>query len=262
MIETIISDNCLPCLILKKPSPLLLLLDLVATENGMLFNELLTAGWNQEVIRKALAQPRFKDIVSISDLSEENHAHLEGILESLTNAPPMEEFDDILKRQVFAIFAYGTLRADYSPSGDKWGIVNDGCCWTKATVKSFRIYQKEGNKFPFAAHTDCESDTISGTLLWWDDKSVFVEKLRQCNSIEGFDILFPHKSIYSRVVVDASVCSSQPEPFTSESVPGARFTHIIPPVKTQKAYMYYQEAHAHDLQGCLEFPAGDWLGRS
>jgi len=145
------------------------------------------------------------------------------------------------------VFAYGTLRGDFSKDGDKYGVIKSTCAsWARGTVKGFRLYQEEGFFYPFAAKTDDESDVIVGTLLEWQDEDMNRKAEDRCNRIEGFDPNSPDDGLYRRCTVQVHVDGRQD------------------PVQ---AYIYHQSFDDHsDCDSVYDraakskhFPSGDWL---
>merc|ERR1719159_2359835 len=54
----------------------------------------------------------------------------------------------ILMASPRAIFAYGTLRGDYAPDGDRWGVISTvqrehacECVWHRGKVYGFSLHQ-------------------------------------------------------------------------------------------------------------------------
>ena len=140
-----------------------------------------------------------------------------------------------------AIFTYGTLRADYSPTGDRWGVMEAisaehrvGCEWRRASVQGWSLFQERGKDYPFACAAT-EGSVVWGTLLTWPSDDAFADALRRCDRIEGF--VPGGDGLYAREVVAA------------ESPDGV-----------VKAYMYYQDCSSVEkMAHCLAFPEGDWL---
>lgn len=203
-------------------------------EGKHLDSELKGLGWNPEYIKEVLEMPNFKPHVgkSLGDLPHDLQTSLLGILSSMSQISNETE-QMILAQPVRAIFAYGTLRADFTPKGDKWGVAQDGCRWQKGKVADFAIYQNPNLYYPFAVRA--KDSSIVGTLLEWDNESTFARKLRQCNSIEGYDPI-AKTGLYQRVVVTVST-----------------------PKGSTPAFMYHQEAEPATLQACVKVPSGDWL---
>jgi gamma-glutamylcyclotransferase (GGCT)/AIG2-like uncharacterized protein YtfP len=139
--------------------------------------------------------------------------------------------------EVEAIFAYGTLRADLTEDGDRWGVSQrPGCKWDRGTTTGFALHQQNGLFYPFVIKATPQS-TVCGTILRWPGrKAVFNEALEECNNIESFNPESPDDGLYKRTVVDVELVSG-------EKIP---------------AYMYFQDAPA-DLASCVSFPNGDWL---
>jgi len=196
--------------------------------------ELRGLGWKEEYVKEVLEMPTFKAHVNLSlgDLNTELQTSLLSILSSMSQISNETE-QSILAAPVRAIFAYGTLRGDFSPTGDKWGVAQHGCHWQKGTVPDFAIYQNPNLYYPFAVKSP--GGTITGTLLEWDDQKIFAAKLRQCNSIEGYDPV-TQKGLYKRIVV-----------------------LVTTPKGQSLAYMYFQEADTKTLKECISVASGDWL---
>lgn len=162
--------------------------------------------------------------------------------------PKTEPPKAILGSKTRAIFAYGTLRADFSAKGDKWGVVGPRCKWTRATVSGFQLYQEPNLYYPFAIETRNASHTIVGTLLRWpgDDKS-FVDALLTCNRIEGWEPgKDPRDCLYTRRVVHA-------RPVPNAGVDSKSAVSLV------DAYMYLQRPDPEKLKSCVHYPNGDWL---
>ena len=151
---------------------------------------------------------------------------------------------------VNAIFAYGTLRSDFSATGDKWGVCAalaelgypvSPAAASRATVKGFTLHQRRELTYPFAVRAAAAGAgaTIVGTLLRWSDSGAFAEALRRCDSIEGFDPASPTGGLYRRDVVTATLS--------------------LDPSTSVRAYIYYQAVPREELERCRGFPAGDWL---
>eukprot|EP00403_Amphidinium_massartii_P032370 CAMPEP_0178448314 /NCGR_PEP_ID=MMETSP0689_2-20121128/41915_1 /TAXON_ID=160604 /ORGANISM="Amphidinium massartii, Strain CS-259" /LENGTH=168 /DNA_ID=CAMNT_0020073485 /DNA_START=47 /DNA_END=553 /DNA_ORIENTATION=+ len=140
---------------------------------------------------------------------------------------------------VTRVFAYGTLRGDFSSTGDRWGVLADtGGTWKKASVRGFKIYQRSDLFYPFAVHSSSNEDVVLGTLLEWPTDEESYAAIARCNRIEGFDPERPDDGMYQRSVVD--ICLEGGE--------------------TRKAYIYHQELPAETSGKKIDsFPHGDWL---
>jgi len=138
---------------------------------------------------------------------------------------------------VEAIFAYGTLRADLTADGDRWGVTTiPGCRWDSGRTSGFALHQRAGLFYPFVVVADTPS-TVCGTILRWPgNKETFKLALKECDCIESFDHQSPDDGLYKRTVVTVELA-------TSEQV---------------QAYMYYQDT-PKDIAACASFPSGDWL---
>ena len=88
---------------------------------------------------------------------------------------------------VCGIFAYGTLRADFCPGGDKWGVIDNhpGARIYRGFVRGFDLYQEHNLTYPYVVRTPEISSLVKGTVMLWDDKSLLEDALVECNHIEG-----------------------------------------------------------------------------
>jgi len=140
---------------------------------------------------------------------------------------------------VHSIFAYGTLRGDFSPKGDSWGIIEDfDAQWRPAKVAGFRIYQRQGLFYPFAIQTQDPSDIIVGTLLTFPVTRA-TEAVVHCNRIENFKPDTPGVGLFRRTLVE------MPDP-----------DGLMPSL----AFIYHQDKPPSDVP-LTEFPSGNWLER-
>lgn len=159
------------------------------------------------------------------------------VLKDLSSKMETEHTTQTTPNQVRAVFAYGTLRADYSKDGDAWGVceIGGGCKSAYGRVMGYSLHQEEGCFYPFATVADAAS-VVKGTILSWPSSdSSFQEALERCNQIEGYS---PEGGgLYQRSVVNVQVQGGQ---------------GII------SAYMYHQGQK--DISSCKSFPDGDWLG--
>lgn len=112
----------------------------------------------------------------------------------------------------YPVFAYGTLRADFSAHGDRWGVAKDynitdaaggnaseghSGYWVKAKLRGFRLYQKKEDSFPYAVRTGLDEDVLIGTLLISERESEGL--LERTDAIEGYP------SLYQRELVEVQV---------------------------------------------------------
>lgn len=163
---------------------------------------------------------------------------------------------------VRAIFAYGTLRADFSKDGDRWGVCNigGGCKWAHGEVRGFSLYQDPDLFYPFAVFSRDQikgaSEVMHGTLLTWpEDEKAWQEALTQCDSIEGYQP--DGDGLYKRSIVTVKVNSSS---YQSHAQHGQEESGSGSSVaSTVHAYIYHQDTHQKDLSLCTSFPTGDWL---
>lgn len=108
---------------------------------------------------------------------------------------------------VHAVFAYGTLRGDFSATGDKWGVLRStGGSWQAASVSGYSLYQDMRNLYPFAVKTGHDDALLFGTLLQWNSDTS-QKAIEQCDRIEGFDPGSPEEGLYRRAVVNVEVVS-------------------------------------------------------
>lgn len=141
---------------------------------------------------------------------------------------------------VQAVFAYGTLRGDFSKDGDRWGVINEfGGRWQLGKAKGFQLYQNTGLFYPFAVQTGDGSDTLVGTVLQFPDAATANMAVRRCNSIEGFDAEDPTSGLYRRALVEVRLADS------SSSVLALVYHQIMP-----------EEGDRTDVK---HFASGDWF---
>lgn len=147
-----------------------------------------------------------------------------------------------------AVFSYGSLRGDYSPSGDRWGVVSKTeAQWVKASVKGFRLYQDPRLGYPFVVHTGVATDIVWGTLLTWTQgREAARSAIAECDCLEGFRENQPSNGLYCRMVTDVLV---SPMPGVNEKTPPS----VVP------ALIYHQEWPQETLKLVQNFPSGDWL---
>ena len=138
-----------------------------------------------------------------------------------------------------AVFAYGTLRADFLPGkGDAWGATG-GCAWAPAVVEGFELWQAEGVDYPHVRHAGAADSRVTGTLVTWPDADMaaWQSKLREMDAIE----CYPH--LYSRQPVRVQV--------TGEWRGGGAESAV------QWAWLYYSAQPEGEGERRLE--GGDWL---
>ena len=67
-----------------------------------------------------------------------------------------------------AIFVYGTLRPDFSPSEDKWGVTaNSSCYWVDGTLCGYRLLQSSALDYPFIHTCPGPSITHYVSIIYW-----------------------------------------------------------------------------------------------
>ncbi|GAB5371671.1 hypothetical protein AAMO2058_001599900 [Amorphochlora amoebiformis] len=203
---------------------------------------LCTLGFDEDDVQDVIGDYKDFQNQDISKCPQKITIEIIGIL-SAAAQPASESVETILKSPVRAIFAYGTLRADYSSKGDKWGVTHGGTCtWTHATVSGFELYQEPNLYYPFATRSDKKDIKLVGTLLQWpSDDKLFAEKLSKCNQIEGWSPNLKH-GLYKREVILAT-----PIPTPLKNLPKKKADETNnrpkfkpPPPKPVKAYIYYQ----------------------
>ena len=211
---------------------------------------LIALGYAAEDVDEALLSPQHNGVDASKPLSALPQAVQEALvktLDALDGGAPAED-PAALARDVRGIFAYGTLRADLTPAGDRWG-VTPGCAWAYGRIRGFALYQNKALYYPFAVRTENEGDCVYGTLLTWPHSAeTFAQRLSQCNEIEGYNPR-SEAGLYQRTEVDVERCRppGHPTPGGGAGAPPAR------------AYVYYQDADAAALRDCLAFAEGDWL---
>ena len=62
--------------------------------------------------------------------------------------------------RTYGIFSYGTLRPDFTPSGDKWGVTDEDCQWRYGRVKGFALYQDPELDYPYAIEVEDQNSSI------------------------------------------------------------------------------------------------------
>lgn len=139
---------------------------------------------------------------------------------------------------VQTIFAYGTLRGDFSKDGDRWGVIKEfGGQWRAGAATGFKLYQNTGLFYPFAVQTGDDSDTLRGTVLQFPDGAMATNAVQRCNGIEGFAATKPLGGLYRRALVEVKV---------SEGLVAALVYHQVLPDDSDRA----------DIK-C--FASGDWF---
>eukprot|EP00435_Cladocopium_sp_Y103_P014185 s2146_g3.t1 len=165
---------------------------------------------------------------------------------------------------VQAVFAYGTLRGDYSEKGDAWGVITStGAAWIRASVPGFRLYQEDVATYPFALHSENQEDILHGTLLIWSHKDAR-QAIDRCDSIEGFDPRAPDDGLYRRAMVEVSVGmeeflkASKDKPWLEELLIGSAEKKAETTSVTLRAFVYHQlmDGRAKEV---VYFPSGDWI---
>lgn len=155
----------------------------------------------------------------------------------------LEAFDTLeaeANPEALAVFAYGTLRGDFGPDGDKWGVLaKSEATWQPARVRGFRLYQDPRLTYPFAVRTGKDDDVIVGTVIQWPSAAAAKEQIASCNQIEGFRASQPEAGLYRRALVQAQLKDSTAPPLA--------------------ALMYHQIWPSEMLRAVKEFPDGDWL---
>lgn len=100
-------------------------------------------GLDSVILNSTLAELSISQNDVVNRLIEEIQS-----LEDHDESSPDEPASIILSKSPRGIFAYGTLRADFSPNGDNWGVVSDlrakgsECVWSYGNVSydSFIMY--------------------------------------------------------------------------------------------------------------------------
>lgn len=182
---------------------------------------------------------------------------------------------------IAAVFGYGTLRGDYTASGDKWGVARrTSAVWKKAFVSGFRLYQDPAMTYPFIVPTGVSTDIVYGTLFTWPGRSDDTRRgVAMMDRIEGINRDPP---LYRRRVVGVSLVdregvalletnSTQVDAQRPGWETGSSYRSLRPKgAQTQpdadasdrevvQAYIYYQNPAPSVLQDMKEFPSGDWL---
>lgn len=145
------------------------------------------------------------------------------------------------------MFAYGTLRGDYSEDGDRWGVIKSTQGkWDKAYVCGFRLYQDRKKPFPFAVRTGRSEDVLWGTLITWPGGVADARQGIACAErfeMDGYD----HG--YSRHVASARVTPA-------DAPEGEVVSDEGPPVL---CYLFHLTFPAEALAKCHVFSSGDWM---
>ncbi|CAE8597656.1 unnamed protein product [Polarella glacialis] len=165
----------------------------------------------------------------------------------------VSEEDDVPVR---AVFAYGTLRGDFGPEGDHWGVIEStGAAWYRTTVRGYRLHQEEGLFYPFAVQTGSLEDVITGTLLLWAPGEVARRAIARCDQIEGFNPHRPLHGLYRRAQLEVEL----PPAAVADSVDAGWLDRDIE-ATTIRAFIYHQlQPPAAAGKSILSFPGGDWL---
>eukprot|EP01063_Lacrimia_lanifica_P029369 TRINITY_DN446_c0_g1_i12.p3 TRINITY_DN446_c0_g1~~TRINITY_DN446_c0_g1_i12.p3 ORF type:complete len:172 (+),score=40.19 TRINITY_DN446_c0_g1_i12:75-590(+) len=154
-------------------------------------------------------------------------------------------------------FTYGTLRADYCESGDRWGVIQDHPTvkWTHGRLGGYACFQQKGLFYPFAcraAEVPAAFEAppgglrVVGTLLTWEDDGEWREALERMDPIEGYT---PGKTggLYERAV----------EVVQPTDAAGAPVGEPVP------AYVYHQfwaKGSGSGAPDAVEYiQDGDWL---
>lgn len=178
--------------------------------------------------------------------------------------PRPETLAAVLARMPRALFAYGTLRADFLPGGgDAWGVLPRGTVACYGRVYGFRLKQDLRARYPYAVHTGNRTDSVRGTLLTWPAADTlagsadteFYDRLQVCNLIEAHDPHGATPSLYERaetVVEDDGGGEQQAAEIARGDDGTADPQHV-------KAYIYHMLPSAERAEYSLDIPGGDWL---
>ncbi|CAK8986984.1 unnamed protein product [Durusdinium trenchii] len=173
-----------------------------------------------------------------------------------------------MAEDVRAVFAYGTLRGDFSEKGDFWGVIaKTGAAWVPASVPGFKLYQEDCATYPFALQTESSEDVLHGTLLMWS-QTLARRAIQRCDQIEGFDPESPHDGLYRRAMVDVPVSVDGLMKMVKEK---DLLKDILgkssDPSKdgdsasvTVRAFVYHQPMDGREKE-VKHFPGGDWLSK-
>ena len=149
-----------------------------------------------------------------------------------------------------SIFTYGTLRADYNINGDVWGVIDsvtDDCDCYYGKVHGYKLYQDRRLSYPFITPTYDNNDIVYGTLLEWNvedgNNNIFLDKLKRCDEIEGFNRNNPLDGLYNRCIVEVIKLKKTKNLETNKC----------------NAYIYYQNIDNVILETCDYYKSGDWL---
>ncbi|CAJ1357787.1 unnamed protein product [Effrenium voratum] len=228
------SCGCLPALnALRRPS-------LPSVSETTLHTSLAKLGYDEEDALEVLCSPLIKTEhlkLRLDELPAALKEDLVNRLVAFDEEPEVEAAPEALK-----VFAYGTLRGDFSLQGDKWGILAlSGASWEPAFVQGYRLRQDPRLTYPFAVHTGVAADIIVGTVISWPSEQVARKDIANCNQVEGYRPSQPQAGLYRRSLVEAMP---------------------IKPGPVMKALIYHQTVWPEDLlKAAWEFPNGDWLAR-
>eukprot|EP00933_Yihiella_yeosuensis_P050130 TRINITY_DN47896_c0_g1_i1.p1 TRINITY_DN47896_c0_g1~~TRINITY_DN47896_c0_g1_i1.p1 ORF type:complete len:250 (+),score=53.75 TRINITY_DN47896_c0_g1_i1:78-827(+) len=211
----------------------------------LLFKSLEASGYDVEDIEEVLCNPTVtKEILekSIDDIPRYVRDELISRIKFLDQE---EEPKDEVGVQACSVFAYGTLRGDFSPSGDKWGILGrfEGS-WNRATVRGYRLYQDPRLTFPFAVHTGRQEDEVHGTTISFKSEDA-PAAIAACNNIEGFNPSQPEAGLYRRTLENVSEHGPDPKILAAAGRP-------------TKAFIYHQVWPKEHLPFVKAFPTGQW----
>ncbi|CAE6923349.1 CARNS1 [Symbiodinium sp. CCMP2456] len=162
------------------------------SEQLPLHDSLTSEGFDPEDVTEVLCSPSLKEAdlkVRVDQLPAKLKQELMCRLEAFDTleAEPNPE--------ALAVFAYGTLRGDFGPDGDKWGVLaKSEATWQPARVRGFRLYQDPRLTYPFAVRTGKDDDVIVGTVIQWPSAAAAKEQIANCNQIEGFRASQPEAS--------------------------------------------------------------------
>jgi len=206
---------------------------------------------------KRLAMPRlqFSQRVKNASFATSRSAVLGGrgrpaVMEEGSELPQKEDIQPELRKTSsegakvpLAVFAYGTLRGDFSEQGDKWGLLQaTGGTWRPARVRGFQLYQESDLFYPFAVYTGSDDDVLIGTLLTWPTDEAGHRAVEECDRIECYSPGRPDDGLYLRAVVEVELLG--------ESVTEA-------PLDRAVALIYHQTNRGR--KRVRRFLGGDWL---
>mmetsp|Transcript_111196 Transcript_111196/g.208446 ORF Transcript_111196/g.208446 Transcript_111196/m.208446 type:complete len:275 (+) Transcript_111196:65-889(+) len=181
----------------------------------------------------AAGHPTAGRISPLMDAQEDAFAKLDAIVPDgrLRPQPKQEE------EACAAIFTHGSLRADYSADGDKYGIFKRAKAeWTAATITGYALYLEEGLTEPYVVPTGDPTDIVVGTMVTFLFDNVLEAVLSEINEITGWE-KDSDAPIVERGIVDVAPLG------TSEEVP---------------AYLYFQPK-AGFRSPAQKIESGDWL---